>query len=137
MRARVLFFGMLKDIAGRSSEDAEFPAGADLRAVFQAYASRFPRMGELASSIVIARNHEFSDPSAKLQDGDEIAFLPPVSGGVDCDVVDDSSGRHIFALTRHAIDPRPWIAQLQDGSEGAVVTFEGVVRNNTKGRATL
>src|SRR6185437_10067392 len=74
MRARVLFFGLLKDIAGRSSEDAEFPAGADLRAVFDSYAARFPRLRELASSVVIARNQEFSDLAVKVEDGDEIAF---------------------------------------------------------------
>lgn len=137
MRARVLFFGMLKDIAGSPSEDANFPEGADLHAVFDAYAARFPRMRELASSIVVARNHEFSDLSAKLADGDEIAFLPPVSGGSDCDVIDDSGDGHLFALTRNTIDCRPWVARLQTGSEGAIVTFEGVVRNNTKGRPTL
>jgi molybdopterin synthase catalytic subunit len=137
MRARVLFFGMLKDIAGSPSEDAIFPEGADLHAVFDAYAARFPRMRELASSIVVARNHEFSDLTTKVADGDEIAFLPPVSGGSECDVIDDSGDGHLFALTRNTIDPRLWIARLQNGSEGAVVTFEGVVRNNTKGRPTL
>ena len=137
MRARVLLFGMLKEIAGRPAEEAEFPDGADLRAVFETYAQRFPRMRELAQSIVVARNQEFAELAAKIQDGDEIAFLPPVSGGVECDVVDDSGDGHIFALTRHAIEPRQWIAQLQDGREGAVITFEGVVRNNTKGRPTL
>lgn len=137
MRARVLFFGLLKDIIGQSSEDAEFPAGADLRAVFDSYAARFPRLRELAASVVIARNQEFSDLAAKVEDGDEIAFLPPVSGGSECDAVDDSGDGHLFALTRNAIDTRHWIARLMDGSEGAVVTFEGVVRNNTKGRSTL
>jgi molybdopterin synthase catalytic subunit len=137
MRARVLFFGMLKDIAGRPSEDADFPAGADLRAVFDSYADRFPRFRELASSVVIARNHEFSDLAAKIEEGDEIAFLPPVSGGSECDAVDASADGHIFALTHNAINPRVWTARLMDGSEGAVVTFEGVVRNNTRGRSTL
>src|SRR5260370_39985431 len=81
MRARVLFFGMLKDIVGMSREEAEFPEGSDLRSVFAAYAARFPPLGNLARSIVVARNQEFADPTTRLADGDEVAILPPVSAG--------------------------------------------------------
>ena len=81
MRARVLFFGMLKDV-GRAAEDAEFPEGADLRAVFECYAARFPQIRQMAASIVVARNQEFAALSTRLAEGDEVAFLPPVSGGV-------------------------------------------------------
>ena len=136
MRARVLFFGMLRDIVGMSREDAEFPDGADLRFVFAGYASRFPRLGELARSIVMARNQEFADPATKLAEGDEVAFLPPVSGGRNTDDLAIREAGHYFALTRHAIDTRAVIARLLTGAEGAVVTFEGTVRNHTKGRST-
>jgi len=136
MRARVLFFGMLKDIVGRASEDAEFPAGVDLRAVFECYAARFPKMGQMAASIVVARNQEFAALSTALADGDEVAFLPPVSGGADapCEIEDKG---HYFALTREIIDARALAARVLTGADGAVVTFEGTVRNNTKGRPTL
>jgi len=136
MRARVLFFGMLRDIVGMSREDVEFPEGADLRFVFAGYAARFPRFGELARSIVMARNQEFADPATKLAEGDEVAFLPPVSGGRNTDDLAIHEAGHYFALTRHTIDTRALIARLQTGAEGAVVTFEGTVRNHTKGRAT-
>jgi molybdopterin converting factor subunit 1 len=136
MRARVLFFGMLRDIVGMSREDAEFPEGADLRFVFAAYAARFPRFGELARSIVMARNQEFADPATKLSEGDEVAFLPPVSGGRTTDDLAIQDAGHYFALTRHAIETRSLIARLLTGAEGAVVTFEGTVRNHTKGRST-
>src|ERR1039457_7340470 len=81
MHVRVLFFGMLKELVGHPADEADFPPGADLRSVFERYASRHPRMRELAGSIVIARNHEFADISTPLAEGDEVAFLPPVSGG--------------------------------------------------------
>jgi len=136
MRARVLFFGMLRDIVGMSREEADFPDGADLHSVFAAYAARFPRFGELARSIVVARNQEFADPGTKLADGDEVAFLPPVSGGLNTDPLELREAGNYFALTRHAIDIRGVVAGLLTGAEGAVVTFEGTVRNNTKGRAT-
>ena len=136
MRARVLFFGMLKEVVGHAAEDAEFPAGADLRAVFECYAARFPQIKQMAASIVVARNQEFAALSTRLADGDEVAFLPPVSGGADGPLEIGDRG-HYFALTREAIDARSLMARVQSGAEGAVVTFEGTVRNNTKGRPTL
>ncbi len=136
MRARVLFFGMLKDLVGIASEEIDLPEGADLASVFDHYAARQPRLRELAPSIVAARNREFADLSTAVADGDELAFLPPVSGGIERSL-EAESGTHYFALTRHAIDTRAIIHRLLTGAEGAVVTFEGTVRNNTKGRPTL
>jgi molybdopterin synthase catalytic subunit len=136
MHTRVLFFGMLRDIVGMSREEAEFPEGADLRLVFDTYAARFPRLVDLSRSIVVARNQEFADPAAKLAEGDEVAFLPPVSGGCDTSELEITEAGHYFALVRHPIDTRAVIARLLTGAEGAVVTFEGTARNNTKGRPT-
>ena len=137
MRVRVLFFGMLKELAGASGEESDFPEGSDLRGIFETYAARYPRFRDMARSIVIARNHEFADPATPVRDGDEVAFLPPVSGGAGDDPLELVQGMHYFALTHHAIDPRTIIKRLMTGAEGAVVTFEGTVRNHTRGRATL
>jgi molybdopterin synthase catalytic subunit len=136
MRVRVLFFGMLREIVGMSREDAEFPEGADLHSAFAAYAARFPRLGDLARSIVMARNQEFADPATKLAEGDEVAFLPPVSGGCDSRDLEISEAGNYFALTHRVIDTRALVARLLSGAEGAVVTFEGTVRNHTRGRPT-
>jgi len=92
---------------------------------------------ELASSIVMARNQQFADVSTAVEDGDEIALLPPVSGGLECDPLELKQAGHYFALTRHTIDSRAVAARVQTGGDGAIVTFEGTVRNNTAGRATL
>jgi len=119
-----------------SREEAEFPEGADLHSVFAAYAARFPRLGDLARSIVVARNQEFADLATKVAEGDEVAFLPPVSGGSDRNDLVKSEGGNYFALTRRPIDVRALAARLLTGSEGAVVTFEGTARNHTKGRPT-
>jgi molybdopterin synthase catalytic subunit len=142
VRVKVLFFGMLKDIVGRSEEQIEVTDGALLESVFTRYSRQFPRLTDLEGSIVLACNQEFCDRSAALHEGDEIAFLPPVSGGSS-----DSSGRYthqiqdadtgcFFALTRQTIDTPGIARQLLRGEDGALVDFEGVVRNNTKGRAT-
>jgi MoaE-MoaD fusion protein len=137
MRVRVLFFGQLKDLVGTSSEEIDLPAGCDLRSVFERYQARQPRLGELARSIVIARNREFAAPATPVSEGDEIAFLPPVSGGVSSDPLEIQSAGNYFALTRQAIEPKAIIARLLTGAEGAVATFAGTVRNHTGGRPTL
>jgi len=127
MRVKVLFFGVLKDIVGRSEETLEIASGDTLDDVFAAYSKRFETLRDTRSSILFARNREFAKPDTLLTDNDEIAFLPPVSGG---------SGGHFFALTRDVIDTSKLVAALQRPEDGAVVVFDGVVRNNTKGRAT-
>jgi len=136
MHVRVLFFGLLRELVGSPSDEADFPPGADLRSVFERYSSRYPRLRELAGSIVVARNREFAEISTPLAEGDEVAFLPPVSGGAGATCQIAEAG-HYFALTRHAIDTRALEARLLTSSEGAVITFEGTVRNHTGGRATL
>jgi len=135
MRVKVLFFGMLKDIVGRAEEQLDLPGDPVLGGIFAHYAERFPRLGEMAGSIVLAKNHEFSEPSATLKEGDEVALLPPVSGGSSF-LHEIRENGHLFALTRCTIDTRQIIDQILRGEAGAVITFEGVVRNNTKGRRT-
>jgi molybdopterin synthase catalytic subunit len=137
MRVRVLFFGMLKDLVQRTGEELELPAGVTVGAVFEGYAQRFPPVRNLASSIVMARNQEFAALSTPLQEGDEIAFLPPVSGGVSCKRLELSPDGHYFALTSRPIDARAVAARIQTGGDGAIVTFEGTSRNQTGGRPVL
>ena len=126
MRVRVLFFGVLKDIVGRAEESVEIGAGSTLASLFELYSERYETLRDKRSSILFAKNREFATPDATLAENDEVAFLPPVSGG---------SG-HVFSITREPIDSRQLASSLQRPEDGAVVVFEGVVRNNTKGRAT-
>jgi len=127
MRVRVLFFGVLKDIVGRAEESLEIGTDSTLAAVFEHYSQRFETLRDKRPSILFARNHEFASPETVVTENDEIAFLPPVSGG---------SEDHFFAITRDVIDVRELQRKIQRPEDGAVVTFEGVVRNNTKGRET-
>lgn len=138
LRLKVLFFGQLKDIAGRSEDALEVPEGSRIDHVFEHYATAFPRMRELAGSIVVACNQRFTPVSHAVEEGDEIAFLPPVSGGSgNWTQQIEAEGGHFFALTRAPIDTQWLRNRLLQGTDGAIVLFEGVVRNNTKGRPTL
>jgi MoaE-MoaD fusion protein len=138
VQVKVLFFGQLREIVGRSQELLEVPEGSELRGVFESYARQFPRIGELAGSIVMARNHQFSSPGTPVAAGDEIAFLPPVSGGKDAftHLISDDATGNFFALTRDPIDAAAIKHRLLRPEDGAIVDFEGVVRDNTKGRMT-
>src|SRR4051794_17506483 len=136
MKIQVLFFGLLKDVCGRSGEGLELPDGSPVKAVFEHYARQFPRLEGMAKSTVLARNQEFASPDELLADGDEVALLPPVSGGAPLHEIEEPEG-HFFTLTRDPIDPRAAEARLLQGIDGAIVTFHGVVRNNTRGRTTL
>lgn len=128
---------MAKDAVGRSEETLVLAGGENVGAIFDRYAAAHPRLAAMARAIVPARNREFCGRETAVADGDEIAFLPPVSGGTRwTHRIADEAG-HLFALTREPIDSAALSRQLLRGEDGAVVVFDGVVRNNTKGRATL
>jgi len=132
---KVLFFGMLKDVVGMAEDQLVLEDNATLGRVFDHYGSQFPRIREMAGSILLAHNHEFAEQSTQLAEDDEIAFLPPVSGGSGSPLEISENG-NFFALTWHPIVTRKIADRLLRGEDGAVVTFEGVVRNNTHGRQT-
>ena len=136
VRIKVLFFGMIRDVVGMREDLVEVPAGANLGSLYEQYASRYPRLREMSASTVLALNQQFSKPEAPLTEGDEVALLPPVSGGsAYSQLINDPAG-HFFAITREPIDGTAIARQLLRGQDGAFVNFEGVARNNTKGRAT-
>jgi len=141
MRIRVLFFGMLKDIVGRAEDRLTVEDGSSIGRLYELYAVRFPKLAEHSSSLLFSRNQEFAERGARLEDGDEVAFLPPVSGGSDNGESSEKAGtvseeKNPCRLMREPIDTRALVAELQRGEDGAVVVFEGIVRNNSKGRAT-
>ncbi|MCX6619573.1 MAG: MoaD/ThiS family protein, partial [Acidobacteria bacterium] len=77
MHVKVLFFGLLRDLAGRSEERAGFPDGMTLGEIYAEYATRHPALVPVLSSVLMARNQEFAPAESPVSDGDEIAFLPP------------------------------------------------------------
>lgn len=138
MRVTVLYFGMLKDMAGVPQDSIDITEGETLAAVFDRCVSRAPALARTRPGVVPARNQQFAKWTDAATDGDEIAFLPPVSGGTGKyiqEIMDEPAG-NFFALTREAIDTPALQRRVLRGEDGAVVNFEGVVRNNTKGRAT-
>jgi MoaE-MoaD fusion protein len=138
VRVRVLFFGVTREIVGLREDTIEVAPAARLESILEGYTNRFPKLREMAPSIVIALNQQFAPPDSLAAENDEIAFLPPVSGGSGTfthQIVYPQAG-HFFALTRDPVDGGAVARRLLRGEDGAFVNFEGVARNNTKGRPT-
>ncbi|HXZ13310.1 MAG TPA: molybdopterin converting factor subunit 1 [Candidatus Sulfotelmatobacter sp.] len=132
MRVRVLFFGQLKEIVGVASEEAELSDGARVEDLFERYGRRFPKLAEFRPSIAASVNQEYAAWRAPLESGDEVAFLPPVSGGQRAAVTED-----LFQIVREPIPAGELVESLKAPEDGALVVFDGFARNNFKGRRTL
>jgi molybdopterin synthase catalytic subunit len=132
MRVHVLFFGRLRDIVGCAEDWAELPDGASLEQLFASYSGRFAGLAALRATLAASVNEEFAPWNAPLRSGDEVAFLPPVSGGKQVNALED-----ICELVRQPIRSAEIVAAIKAPSDGAVCVFDGIVRNNSRGRATL
>jgi molybdopterin converting factor subunit 1 len=81
VRVKVLFFGRLKEIVGQAEDSVELRDGAPIEELFSQYGASHPELARFRPSLVASRNQEFAAWSTPLHSGDEVAFLPPVSGG--------------------------------------------------------
>ena len=81
VRVKVLFFGRLKDVVGQSEESLDLNHASTIEQLFARYSHRIPELAKYRSSVVASRNQEFAAWDTPLHSGDEVAFLPPVSGG--------------------------------------------------------
>jgi molybdopterin converting factor subunit 1 len=130
VRIKVLFFGVLKDLAGQAHDALEMRDGACVSDVLALYAAQIPRFRDSLASIAIAVNQSYAGPDTKLNADDEIAFLPPVSGGA-------AEHTPLVKLVRARIVPHDIIPPMERPEDGAIVIFDGVVRNHSRNRNTL
>jgi molybdopterin synthase catalytic subunit len=125
MRIRVRLFAIQRELAGAREVPIELPDGAVVEDAWSAVASRFPVLAPGRPSVRFARNGDYADASTALADGDEVAFIPPVSGGSA-----DGPRRIVelheapFAATILA----DLEARLATAEDGAVVGFVGRTR---------
>ncbi|MGB6385026.1 MAG: molybdenum cofactor biosynthesis protein MoaE [Terriglobales bacterium] len=137
MKIGVLFFGVLKDVFGRTRETVDLPEGARVREVLFYYSRGAPQFEAMVSSLAISVNQEYSEVDRVLHDGDEVGLLPPVSGGCGDEGKILSEASSEIRIIRERIDAESVVGRLKQPSDGAVVVFDGVVRDNTRGRRTL
>jgi molybdopterin synthase catalytic subunit/molybdopterin converting factor small subunit len=132
IRIRLLAFGSLKTIASAGGDWRELNSGESVAGLL-ATLSHEGLIDEAAlRSAAVAVNQHYTPRSHTLQDGDEVAILPPVSGGL----TPEPNASHI-ALVREPIDASAIERAIKSGADGAVCVFDGIVRDNTRGRRTL
>ena len=133
MQIRILFFGVLKDLVGRSTDIIDLPEGTRVKDVLSHYVRLAPRIEAVLPSLACSVNEEYAGVDRRLAAGDEVALLPPVSGGATA----LSKGDGEVRIVREPIATQSALSALKRPEDGAAVVFEGVVRDNTRGRRTL
>ncbi len=119
-------FASYREAAGVGQIELELPPGATVRDAVVEIAKRHPLITE-GRQVVIARNREYVDASAQLSDGDEVALIPPVSGGAT------ATGRRI-AVSAEPLSVDAVLETVRDRTHGALVVFLGTVRERSRGR---
>jgi MoaE-MoaD fusion protein len=127
IRVRVRLFAVQRELAGTREVALELADGADVEAVWAALAERFPVLAPGRSSMRFARNGEYADPTTAVHDGDEVAMIPPVSGGAA-----DPARSRILEI-RETPFSATIVAELAEAlvipEDGAVVGFLGRTRS--------
>jgi molybdopterin converting factor subunit 1 len=124
VQVTVKLFGSLREEAGAKELALELPEGASVSALRELLEERHPAFARLRDRLAVSVNLAVADADRRLEEGDEVAFLPPVSGG---------AGR--CTLSDRPLDPEEVAARVTGPDAGGVVTFVGAVRDRARGRS--
>jgi len=131
IRVHLVTFGALKSCLPEGGRWCELAPSTSVSALLDGLLADGSFSDDAFRSSAIAVNQEYAAPTTILYDGDEVAILPPVSGGAG------SEEMPLVALVREPIDTVAILAAIKAGADGAVCVFDGIVRDNTRGRQTL
>lgn len=135
MKVRVRLFAVLADWAGTNELTLELPESATGEELFTRLEAHIPRVKELKNSLRLAVNREYVPWSAAIESGDEIAIIPPVSGGLGPN--DGEEELPFVEVVRHPLSADVYQRRVLSPHCGAVALFVGVVREFTHGRRTV
>ena len=125
IEVRVRYFAMIRELLGRGEETRTVEAGSSVGALLDAIVAEHPRLAGAKRTTMLMVNRQYAEPERVLAEGDEVALIPPVSGG--------EPSR--FRVQPDPIDQGTVEALVAHPAAGAVVTFVGVVRDHARGRA--
>src|SRR2546421_4149993 len=124
----VRLFARLRELAGSDAETIEVPAQSTVEDVYRALRTRHPALSGDLGSVRPAVNQEFADWDVMVGGGDEVAFIPPVSGGAT------NAVGVLFEVTMEPLDARRLEKAVAHSRAGAICTFTGIVRDSSRGR---
>lgn len=124
------YFAVLREHLGRGEETIDIPAGTTTGEAYALVTADQPRLAGLRRSMMLMVNEEYVRGDHILADGDELAFIPPVSGG-------EIVLPRLFVVTAAELDPRVVESLVAANDAGAIVTFTGTVRNNARDRDVI
>lgn len=130
MKVRTRLFAGLHQLVGERVVTLEVPVGATAATLRDELGERYPQVRDLLPNVVCAVAEDYVSMEYELREGDDVALIPPVSGG---------SGNEdaVFAIGPEPIDPGPLVAAVRRDESGAVALFYGVVRNENLGRNVM
>ena len=126
----VRLFAGVREAAGVSSVEVELLAPANIAHAVEAASLAVPGVWRLPKTVLLASNGEYASYETPVEDGDEVAVIPPVSGGGD-------TGTQEITITDDPLEPGPLTEFVRTERDGAVVSFLGVTRNHNEGRQVL
>ncbi len=132
MEVHVRLFAGLREAAGASEISVTLAEGASVSSLLGEAQRQFPELASRCDGVVVAVNREYVDPSTSISAGDEVAFIPPVSGGAISEAESVQVG-----VTPDPLHAAAIVDGLKESTDGATLTFEGIVRDNNLGRQVL
>lgn len=126
MKIRIRYFASIREIVGQAEEILDVPAAARVTNVRELLLARNPQLQQVLERSVCAVNRRYVTADTVLNESDEIVFIPPTGGG--------QALEPIILLTREPLNRDELIAAVSHPSIGGIVTFEGVVRDNARGK---
>lgn len=127
MKVQIRAFAGVRELLGADVLELDLPAGTTVAALKEHLSARHPDLRKLRFTSAV--NRDYADATRVLQEGDEVAFIPPISGGSGVPEL------FRFEFVEGPLDPRRLEAEVRTDRDGAVVTFAGVTRDHNEGQA--
>jgi molybdopterin synthase catalytic subunit len=135
MKITLKLFGSLREAAGESTIQVELDEGASVADLRSWLSERNPLVDKLGDRLAAAVNLEIASSDDVLQDGDEVAFLPPVAGGDGTRATADRATTKRCTISAEALDEGEVVSRVDGPEAGGIVSFVGNVRNHARGHA--
>lgn len=147
MNVQVKYFAVLRELIGASEEEISLEQGASVAQLLEALCARYPQLKGYTDRVAIAIDHQYANHESTLYEGAEVALLPPVAGGQDDEIAAStqptpasqpgliaSSEDGLLQLREDPLDTPGVVASVRGDFAGAIVTFEGIIREQSQGR---